>query len=41
MRKMADREAEIQQLLRDKDHDCQEQVRSRQWSGFLAIVLTS
>ena len=41
MRKMADREAEIQQLLRDKDHDCQEQVRSRQWSGFLAIVFTS
>ena len=30
MRKMADREAEIQQLLRDKDHDCQEQVKSSQ-----------
>ena len=27
MRKMADREAEIQQLLQDKDQACQEQVR--------------
>ena len=39
MRKMADREAEIQQLLRDKDQNCEEQVRSQESNAWLVIFI--
>ena len=40
MRKMADREAEMQQLLRDKDQDCHEQVSPQSLNACRNVYLT-